>query len=71
MKTIEFIDHDGTRVIVQRSSLATDEAFRILLEGEQAPGFPDGLGNIIPVGLHLTRNQAEILVSALKELFSD
>ena len=71
MKTITFYDHDNTEVTVQMSSLATDEAFRILLDGEQAPGFDDGLGNKIPVGLHLTRNQAEILIHALQDLFSD
>lgn len=67
MKTIEFRDVDGQKVVVQMSSLATQEAFRIYVyprEGEIENGEREAC-------LHLNRNQAEILIGGLKDLFED
>lgn len=69
MKTITFTDLDGQELRVQMSSLATEEAFRIYLSGEDIVEKDDGIGNKIPVAIHLNRNQAEILVNALRDLF--
>lgn len=71
MKRIEFDDQDGQHVIVQHSSLASQEAYRIYVSGEEVVEKDDGLGNKIPVALHLTRNQAEILIHGLQDLFND
>ncbi len=71
MKTIEFTDQDGQKIVVQHSSLATQEAYRIYLSGEGVEEKDDGLGNKIPVCIHLTRNQAEMLINGLKDLFTD
>lgn len=71
MKTVEFTDHDGQKLVVQHSSLATQEAYRIYISGDGIEEKDDGLGNKIPVCIHLTRNQAEMLINALQDLFED
>lgn len=71
MKTVEFKDRDGQDIKIQHSSLATQEAYRIYISGEDVEEKDDGLGNKIPVAMHLTRNQAELLIHGLKDLFSD
>lgn len=71
MKYIEFYDQDGNKLSVQHSSLATEEAFRIYLKGDQFTPQKDSAGRDIPVCLHLTRNQAEMLIHALQDLFED
>lgn len=72
MKTISFTDHDGQKLTLQHSSLATDEAYRIYLELKDIKGKKDRVtGHEIPLCLHLTRNQAEMLIGGIKDLFSD
>lgn len=72
MKTIEFQDLDGTKISMSHSSLASDEAYRIYIEDKSVKKETDkASGMEIPQCLHLTRQQAEILVSGLEDLFSD
>jgi hypothetical protein len=71
MKVIEFSDVDGQKIVVQHSSLATQDAYRIYVSGEDIIEQEDKLGNKIPVCLHINRNQAEILINALKDLIED
>ena len=72
MKVIEFQDLDGQKLRVQQSSLATQEAFRIYVEGPDILTEKDkATGHEIPVCIHLTRPQAEILINALQDLFSE
>lgn len=71
MKTIQFQDLDGANITVQMSSLATEEAFRIYLDGEGFEPSKDGQNRDIPRCIHLNRNQAEILIAGLKDLFED
>ncbi len=71
MKTIEFKDVDGQQIVIQHSSLATEEAYRIYISGKDIIETDDGLGNKIPVAMHINRNQAEIIINALKDLFKD
>lgn len=71
MKTIEFKDFDGAEVSLSHSS-AVQEAYRIYLSGEGfEPYKHEKTGEDIPRCIHLTRNQAEILISGLKDLFAD
>ena len=69
MKRVDFQDINGTEIGVQLSS---NGDFRIYLEHpEEFPTKNDGLGNDIPCALLLSRNQAEILINALQDLFED
>lgn len=71
MKKYNFQDLHGVEVTVQHSSLATQEAYRVYLDGESFPKEKDNLGNEIPVCLHINRNQATILIAALQDLMGD
>ncbi len=72
MKTIQFNDLNGDELTVQHSS-NINESYRIYLKGEQYVEQEDNTPqkNKIPVCIHLSRNQAELLISALKDLFGD
>jgi hypothetical protein len=70
MKEIKFTTSEGDTISISHSS-SVNEMYRIYLEGEQFKEQDDGLGNKIPVCLHLSRNQAEILISGLQDLFKD
>lgn len=70
MKNIEFQDIDRNTIRLSHSSLASQEAYRIYLEGEQ---FKEKMvnGDKIPFCLHLNRPQVSILISALQDLLND
>ena len=71
MKTIEFNDSYCTKLKIQHSS-AADESYWIFIEGKDFPEQIDEVsGQNIPNGIHLRRNQAEMLINALQDLFQD
>ena len=63
MKTIDFQDYDRNKIRVQHSSLATQKAFRIYIRREPS--------DTSDVCLHLTEDQATILIRALQDLMAD
>ena len=70
MKTIQFQDLDRQEVTIQLSSLATEQAYRIYLKGDDKYAYDDGLGNLIHPCLHINRSQAQILLAGLQDLLS-
>lgn len=72
MKAITFNDLNGDELTVQHSS-NVNESYRIYLKGEQYIEQEDNTPqkNKIPVCIHLSRNQAEILIHSLQDLFKD
>lgn len=70
MKTIEFKDLDGNEISLSHSSLATQEAYRIYLDGEQFTK-KEINGDIIPICLHLNISQVKILIAGLEDLIND
>jgi len=71
MKTVQFQDLDRQEVSIQRSSLATRNAFRIYISGPDIKESNDGLGNKIPVALHISEEQAQILINGLKDFLEE
>lgn len=69
MKTIEFYDSDGNKLRVQHSS-SVNESYRIYIKfaGRDGEIPNDDDWNHC---LHLKREQAEILINALQDLFND
>ena len=71
MKAFEFQDKYGTELKVQHSS-SVSESYWIYLKSKDLPEPIDSAsGEPIPFALHLSRRQAEILISALQDLFDD
>lgn len=71
MRTTEFQDIHGVKVTVQMSSSAEQEAFRLYFDGEGFEPSKDKQGRDIPRCIHINRNQAEILIAGLRDLFED
>lgn len=71
MKAVTLTDTHGNQLRIQQSSSAR-ESYWIYLSGENFPGkFNESTGETIPVALHLSRLQAEILISALQDFLED
>ena len=72
MKTyVEFDDHDGHRVRVTPSSLATRPAVRVYLKRDAASATPE-IGSVeVDDCLHLTLPQAQMLRAGLDEWLDD